>query len=902
MGTNAARNRRTNIRMAIAIVAVAVITAGSFTGLGAYLSYANQKSVDEVASTYVGGVSDQISRHFDSLCTLREAESNQVLSQVKDAADFATFKANVVPLLQSFDYTYGALYDNEGNYYNFFSADDEVYDETVLVKNKDYFLSQIQSGGHFVAYVNRVGQTTGRVIFGLPAQIPLENGSGKSIGMLFGREMSKFIKYLDLQNETQKEEGSWKSLVYSGIIRKDGTYVANDDDDTTGTYFEKVLSYVTPSSGTAQEMVAAVKNAMANNEVYTATESYNNPNAGENGVSERRSIRLTPLKDSLWYLLTIMPYGQLDVMLQSTATTRTVATTIAIVIVLLAFVAFFIFFIFLSKKALRDVELAAEAADSARKLAEKSTAAAESARTQAEKSNKAKSEFLSNMSHDIRTPMNAIVGMTSIAKAHIDDKQQVETCLDKITYSSKQLLGLINDVLDMSKIESGKMSIHFDVVSLKDIISTIRNIIQPQIKAKNQRFDVLVGEILSEDIYCDATRINQVLLNLLSNAMKFTPEGGTIEFQVYQEKAEEENHVNTHFIVTDSGIGMSDEFQKKVFEAFEREDSKRVQQTEGTGLGMAITKYIVDAFGGRISVDSSLGKGTTFHVELPLEKGKSFHEDHKLPAIRVLVVDDSLDQCKAASIALSEIGAEPDWCLDGNNAVKKAASAIKAGKPYDVYLLDYRLNGSNGIETCRLLRKEIGDKTPILLVSAYDFDDIVAEARKAGIDGFIEKPLFKSTLYHEILKYIPHEEIEEEEEEPEEGEASLEGKRILMAEDYEINAEIAKAILEDEGIEVDVAENGKICVEMFTSRPQGYYDYILMDLRMPVMNGFEATRAIRAYDRPDAKEIPILAMTADAFEEDAQKCREAGMNLHLTKPIDPIALFKALHKFAGHKE
>nr|MCR4562302.1 response regulator [Bacilli bacterium] len=510
--------------------------------------------------------------------------------------------------------------------------------------------------------------------------------------------------------------------------------------------------------------------------------------------------------------------------------------------------------------------------------------------SEAEAANKAKSEFLSNMSHDIRTPMNGIVGMTNIAQTHIDDKERVEDCLRKIDLSSKHLLGLINDVLDMSKIESGKMVLNMEDLSLRTMMETICDIIRTQIKMKNQHFDIFINKIISEHVYLDSVRINQVLLNLLSNAMKFTSEEGTITISLNQEESPKgEKYVRTHIYVKDNGIGMSKEFQEKLFTAFEREDNLRIQKTQGTGLGMAITKHIIDAMGGTIDFESELGSGTTFHITLDLEKVERDEAKMKLPNKKILVVDDNDDILLAASEAIKELDAIPDTCHSGKEAVEKAKN-----NDYFAILVDYKMPGMDGISTIKALRDVLGDKLPISLISAYDWNDFEEEAKNAGATGFISKPLFKSTIYHELVKYM--EDYEGEAKETKDH-IDLKGLKFILAEDQYINAEIMSCLLIERGAEVDVAEDGKQAVSLFEKSEEKHYDAILMDLRMPNMNGFEATEAIRKMKRHDAKSIPIIALTADAFAEDAKKCLEVGMDAHLTKPIDIDVLEKTLAKF-----
>lgn len=466
---------------------------------------------------------------------------------------------------------------------------------------------------------------------------------------------------------------------------------------------------------------------------------------------------------------------------------------------------------------------------------------------------------------------------------------------EKITLSSKHLLGLINDVLDMSKIENGKLSINMELISLRDAMGGIVNIVQPQIKSKRQHFDIFIQNIFVEDVYCDSVRLNQILINLLSNAMKFTPEEGRINVYLTQEELPEETgRVRCHFRVKDNGIGMTDEFQKKIFESFSREDSMRVQKTEGTGLGMAITKYIVEAMGGTIELKSEQGKGSEFHIALDLEKATVLEEDMILPAWNMLVVDNNEDLCRSAVSVLKEIGVDAEWALDGRTALKMVENRHREHQDYEIVLLDWKMPGMDGVEVTREIRKLLGDEVPILIISAYDWSDIEEEARAAGAHGFISKPLFKSNLYLGLSHYING--VQEETEESIEPLHDFSGKRILLAEDNDLNWEIANEILSSAGFELEWAENGQICVEKFEQSAVGTYDVVLMDIRMPILDGYGAARAIRALDRPDAN-LPIIAMTADAFSEDVQRCLESGMNAHIAKPIDINNLIQHLQEY-----
>ena len=595
---------------------------------------------------------------------------------------------------------------------------------------------------------------------------------------------------------------------------------------------------------------------------------------------------------SEWYLVTVMPFDSLDILIRDMGQDWTYMVYLVCGIVMVALLLIF-------AQSLQIVRKQVAALKAANETANREQRAAEIARREAEHANKAKSEFLSNMSHDIRTPMNAIVGMTTIAIANMNNMEQVQNCLRKIALSSKHLLGLINDVLDMSKIESGKMTLNMDQVSLREVMDSIVSIVQPQVKAKGQFFNIFINDISVENVCCDSVRLNQVLINLLGNAVKFTPEKGAINVTLYEEESPKgEDYIRTHLLVTDNGIGMSEEYQKKIFDSFSREDTARVQKTEGTGLGMAITKYIVDAMEGSIQVRSELGRGSEFHVVLDLLKATVQEADMVLPDWKMLVVDDDEQLCESAVASLKSIGVSPDWCLNAEDAIKMVEERHKRHDDYQIILLDWKLPGKDGITAAREIRRNYGNNIPILLISAYDWSEIEDEAKEAGVTGFIAKPLFKSTLFYGLKPYA--EDVlggKERREKPAAAErVVLKGRRILLAEDNEINWEIANELLSALGLELEWAENGQICLEKFSRSPVNYYDAILMDVRMPVMNGYEATAAIRALDRKDAS-LPVIAMTADAFAEDVKKCLDSGMNAHVAKPIEVREVSRLLEKF-----
>ena len=508
--------------------------------------------------------------------------------------------------------------------------------------------------------------------------------------------------------------------------------------------------------------------------------------------------------------------------------------------------------------------------------------------------NRAKREFLFNMSHDIRTPMNAIIGFTSLAATHIDNREQVLDYLKKISTSSQHLLSLINDVLDMSRIESGKVKIEEKAVHLPDLVHDVRSIIQPNVAAKRLSLFIDTMDIEDEDIITDPLRLNQILLNILSNAIKFTPTGGMISIRIAQKNGAPKGCVCYEFRIKDNGIGMSEEFQKHIFEEFSREESSTVSGIQGTGLGMSITKNIVDLMGGTIALTSEPGKGTEFIVTLCFTRSGQKAEPKQLPqleGLRALVADDDTNTCLNVSTMLSKIGMRPEWTISGKEAVIRTKYAVEQGDEFSVYIIDWLIPDMNGIEIVRQIRKVIGNRCPIIILTAYDWADIEDEARAAGVTAFCEKPLFLSELRRVLAEPFRAEPASKP---AQPTAADLKGKKLLLVEDNELNREIALEILKEAGFVVDTAEDGAVAVQKIKQAAPGQYDLILMDIQMPNLDGYEATRQIRALPDAEKASIPIFAMTANAFEEDRQNALAAGMNGHIAKPLDVPHLLRVL--------
>lgn len=806
-------------------------------------------AINEIGSLYMSAMAKQMQEKFDTIVDMQISELNGIIARHppesvvydQDMFDQLALSAQVR------DFVYLGLYTEDGE------------NETIYGSNVDY-----DSETTFWTVLNdsslRVFSGTSaegeKVVCTLvDARYPMRNGKTSSV-IVAATPMENLEKVLTMDEEEE--------LMYSFIIRADGTYVVRNRQETD--YFTYIRENFSDYNGkSAEDYVDELSTAMSQNAEYSTIFL-------ENG--ENKYLLCTDLTDSEWFLISVMPHGTLDRILEKLSGERQFITMIMAVFILAGVLVIFIIYYRLSQQQMYELD---------------------KARKEAAKANKAKSEFLSSMSHDIRTPMNGIVGMTTIAIANIDNTERVKDCLSKITLSSKHLLGLINDVLDMSKIESGKLTLNMSQISLRDTMDSIVNIMQPQVKSRQQHFDIFIQNIITEEVHCDSVRLNQVLINLLSNALKFTPEGGAIKVFLSQEKSPVgEHYVRCHFCVKDNGIGMTEEFQQKIFDTFTREEKAQIDKIEGTGLGMAITKAIVQTMKGTIDLKSAPGKGSEFHITLDLEKADTMEADMVLPPWKVLVVDNNEDLCLSAVSSLQEIGISAQWAMNGKDALEMVRKCHGESADYDVVLLDWKMPDMDGLHTAREMRKLLGPKVPILIISAYDWSDIEEEAKEVGVQGFISKPLFKSNLYLGLKRFLMDSVDEEAHEDV--MIQKFAGRKILLAEDNDLNWEIAEDLLSEAGFELERAENGKICVEKFEQSAAGFYDVILMDIRMPVMNGYDAATAIRALPREDAN-LPIIAMTADAFSDDIQHCLDCGMNEHVAKPIDVNRLTQVLRKY-----
>ncbi len=827
--------------MAVCIVIFAITSA--------YISNKSNDAINEIGVIYMSAIAKQMQEKFNVVIDSQILEMKGIVERhPPETMEYGQEMIDQLVLsAQVRDFVNLELYTADGD-------SELIYGEKVSYESEEVFYNVLNDSDLRVfAGVSSQGEKVMCML--IDVAYPMKNGKISS-AMVASMPMEFLENALALDDEN--------NLMYSYIIRGDGSFVIRS---RTESLFENINETFSEYNGkTSAEYVNELQDAIYTNTQYSTIACVNN---------EKRYLLCTALPNSEWYLISLMPFGMLDDILLDLSTNRHSATILMCLIIIGGIAVIFALYYRLSKQQLIDLDMA---------------------RRDAVKANKAKSEFLSSMSHDIRTPMNGIVGMTAIALENIDNTERVRDCLGKITLSSRHLLGLINDVLDMSKIESGKLTLNINQISLCEMMDSIVNIVQPQIKERQQHFDIFIQKIQTEDVFCDSVRLNQILINLLSNALKFTPEGGTINIYLEQEESPVgDNYVRCHFRVKDNGIGMTKEFQEKIFDTFTREEKSQVNKIEGTGLGMAITKAIVDTMKGSIELLSAPGQGTEFHITLDLERADSKLANMKLPSWRILVIDNNEDLCQSAVLSLKELGMEALWATDGKTAVEMAKKCHDEQNGFEVILLDWKMPEMDGLHTARQLRKYLGQEVPILVISAYDWSDIEEEAKEVNIQGFISKPLFKSNLYFGLSHYMLEDSPKDLHRENISNSA-FRGKRILLAEDNDLNWEIAEVLLSESGFQLERAENGKICVEMFESSEPGYYDVILMDIRMPVMSGYDAAKTIRALKREDAG-LPIIAMTADAFSSDIQQCLDCGMNEHVAKPIDMNRLTQLLKKY-----
>lgn len=835
-------------------ISLFVICIVLFTWLTIYMSRRTEESVNEINDIYMSEMSVQLQQKFSSIISLRLSQIEGIIqfTPPEKAVYGEKLRKQLLTSVKVRGFEYLSFYTKDGGL-------EQLYGDKVNFTHEADVRAAFEKEGTIIAQgVDEKEQKI--LILGQRAEYPMEDG-GKSDALLVGISMDYLNEAMFLDNDD--------TMVYSHVIDQEGNFIIRNADAYRDSYFQRIREAFEEVDGkNAKQYEMELRTAMKRGENYSDIIQVD---------GERRRIFCSPISEnSTWYLITVMPNRVLEESVTRLDTMRTGIMIGSSVLLLLTMSVVFSLYYRLSQQQMEELD---------------------KAKREAIRADKAKSEFLSSMSHDIRTPMNAIIGMTEIAMKNLHDAVRVEDCLKKVKLSSKHLLGLINDVLDMSKIESGKMTLNVSRTSLRETMDDIVNIIQPQVKSRNLFFDIYIQKIEIEEVYCDGVRLNQVLLNLLSNAVKFTPEEGRIDVHLYQEPSPlGDDFVRTHFSVEDTGIGMSEDFQKKIFDTFEREDTEEVHNITGTGLGMSITKRIIDLMGGFIELESVKGEGSTFHITLDLKRAEVNKQKMELPDWNILVVDDNEQLCASAVANLEELGVHAEWTLDGKKAVQMIQEHHKRNEDYHFVLIDWKMPIMDGMQTIHEIRNCVGRGIPVFLISAYDWSDIEDEVHSSDIEGFISKPLFKSTLYSRLVQYT--DDRNDTLEQKRDQEIDFKGKHILLAEDVDLNWEIANEILSTVGLIVERAVNGLDCVEKFEKSEIGFYDAILMDIRMPVMNGYDATKTIRSSERRD-RELPIIAMTADAFADDAQRCLESGMNAHLAKPLDIKECMRMLQKYLG---
>lgn len=832
-------------------------------------------ATDRIISSNIEAMTE-LARHdknsINNSLNLRWEEMETIASKI-EAAGYARSAEVISALKYQLDYVSSAEY--------LMLVDDNgiLYRNSGLVA-EDWYLSELCSGqtGRFAVRYNDTSAMwmelrKEMLILGVPVDF--------SVGDIDFDWLLCQLDIATLENELKIQ--SYDSEGFSSVIDTEGNYIVNISRSHSLLTYDNFFDDLEGAEFEGYSSVEELRAALASGKTFSVIYSQDG----------RECIMVITVLDFVpWYFITTVPLSVFET--QTNAILHVFMFLLFVILLVVAAV-----FVLIMRQRKQRAILKLE-----REQREKEAAYQEQLRQaldMAQSANRAKTTFLNNMSHDIRTPMNAIIGFTGMAAKYAEDPEKIREYLEKISNASNHLLSLINDVLDMSRIESGKVTINEDKENLSDIMHNLRDIIMADINNKNQELYIDTVNVRDENIICDRLRLNQILLNLVSNCVKYTNPGGTIAIRISQPERNRNGYGIYEFHVKDNGIGMSREFLSTIFDPFTRAKSSTASGVQGTGLGMAITKNIVDMMGGTIDVKSEEGVGTEFVVTLPFKtygETREISTIRSLEGLRALVVDDDLNACQSVSSMLRQIGMRAEWTAYGKEAVVRTKEAVEIGDKFAVYIIDWLMPDMNGIETARQIRRQVGEDITIILLSAYDYSDIEDEAKEAGITGFISKPLFLSDLYRKLSAYCG-EETEGQKQAPEEPNAEtmdFTGLRVLLVEDNELNREIAKYILEENGMIVETAEDGLFALEKVKNAQRGQYDLILMDVQMPQMDGYEATRRIRSLPDSAAADIPIIAMTANAFEEDREEAFRAGMNEHIAKPIDPQQLKKTLGK------
>lgn len=807
-----------------------------------------ENAIFDVSKLYLGEMTKQKVNQFQNslqsqIRQLRVTTSNLQKAYTESQAALQQYIGNMKKMN---DFDYFSLIDDKGIAY--------TEDSTFPAISQFAFLD-----ADLTEPVVSFNQTLGADKLVLVA-VPVEGtamGDGKLVAAVAGLRTEALVQRLALESEADQ--------IFCEIVAGDGVYVVKTHHD----HMKNSINLFSALDDAAEFRTGFT--------LEKFKEDVDQRRAGIVAYKLAGVLHYTyymPIEGTEWFLKTTIHYNHVSQKVDVIRETLTRNSVIQLVLILTAL--FIVFGIYVSIRR-RNNRLQIE-------------------KIQAEENSKAKSTFLSNMSHDIRTPMNAIIGFTNLAIKSGDNTQKIQGYLSKILASSNHLLALINDVLEMSRVESGKIVLEETECNLPEVLHDLNTIILGQIQAKQQDLLMDAVEITNEDVYCDRLRLNQVLLNLLSNAIKFTPSGGKIAVRLEQKAGAPEGYGAYELRVKDTGIGMTPEFAAKIFTPFERERTSTVSGIQGTGLGMAITKSIIDLMNGSIEIITAPNQGTEFVVRVNLrlqETQKEPMQIAQLEGVRALVVDDDFDACDATTRALLKLGMRPEWTMSGREAVLRTKQLASLKDAFGVYVIDWRLPDLGGMEVVRQIREIVGDNVPILIMTAYDWTSIKEDAMAVGVSGFCSKPVFLSELQATLSKAIGQKVVMPKKE-PEEAEFDFTGKRILLVEDNELNREIAREILTDIGIAVEEAEDGSVAVNMVRNSVPGYYDLVLMDIQMPVMDGYEASREIRSLENEELASIKIIAMTANAFAEDVEAAKQAGMDGHIAKPIDITTLKQTL--------